>query len=248
MKHPRKKHRSKRHVVEPRAQSETVIADPLLVADERPSPLITVDLILTLSQRLRRLPECSESDLKDLYKQSKLLLNYLARKINEEGLTVSLGAIVESIFLDVNFQQEPSINLLLNTADDLIEAAGNCEFFLSCDRFPHLARSQNHLTELENALKDQQRSRWFSGAKQIVDVVNPSDASNTLKEALKWFLNFFGPINPLEYPVLREFLDEAIDGKEPNIPGGIVALFRERYLPTFKTWKELKRHEDRVCA
>ena len=60
------------------------------------SQLVTVDLLLTMAERLPLLPQYRELDWAALYKECKFVLNGLAKRIEAEGLSVSLGAISET--------------------------------------------------------------------------------------------------------------------------------------------------------
>jgi hypothetical protein len=192
------------------------------------SRLVTVDLILTAAQRLHQLPEYQGLDLKALYQISKQVLNEWAKRIEAEGLLISLRAIVENTFL-VFAQPDEPIDSLLKLGNELIDAAGQIEFWLSADRWlqPDQTRS---LQELENAVGDKQSIDWFAGAKQIIGIKNSTEASNTLKEAFAWLLN---DRNAPENSILRKFLIEAINGQKPVIPFAFASLFKDRYLWVF---------------
>ena len=60
------------------------------------SRLVTVDLLLTMSECLRLLPQYRELDSTGMYKVCEPVLNGWAKRIEAEGLSVSLGAITEN--------------------------------------------------------------------------------------------------------------------------------------------------------
>ena len=203
------------------------------------SRLVTVDLLLTVSQRLRQLPEYRNLDVKELYDISMLILNEWAQRIEREGLSVSLRAIVENAFLV--FQADASIGSLLDLANQLIDCAGRIESLLSGERLVRPAQTQS-LQELENAVGDKASIEWFAGAKQIIGIANSTDAANTLKEALTWLLN---DRDPPANSLLRQFLTKAINGAQPDIPRAFASLFKDRYLLVFKSHRQIERYRRR---
>jgi hypothetical protein len=198
---------------------------------------VTVDLILTVFERVSSLVESEEFTTRELCYYSVNLLSQWERTIEAQGLSVSLEAIVENAFRRLGRSKNPSATLL-EIGMQLIEKSAHIETLLFGERFSQPGRLEN-LAELEQALKDKQLLDWFSGAKRIIGVVNSTNASDALRAALKWFLDFSGPVSPFENPVLRRFLDEAIGGQKPDIPGAFADLFEERYLPIIKTHKEV---------
>lgn len=237
MKRRQKKTKSKRPAIDGNAQGPNA-PDFSILAGERISRLLTVDSILTLAQRLHRIPEYGELDLKQLYEVSKVLLNNCAKRIETEGLSVSLGTIVQNLIFFFDHRQEYSIDLLIATADDLIGAASQIESFIAGERSSQPARLEL-LGKVETALQDRQIVAWFAGAKQIAGVKNPTDASDQLKESFAWFLKLFGKISPSEYPLLSQFLEKAISDKKPDIPEAFAAVFKANYYPTFMVAKKL---------
>jgi hypothetical protein len=203
------------------------------------SRLVTVDLLLTFSQRLHQLPEYRNLDVKELYDISTLILNAWAQRIESEGLSVSLRAIVENVFLV--FQADASIDSLLDLANQLIDCAGRIESLLSGERLVQPAQTQS-LQELENAVGDKASIEWFAGAKQIIGIANSTDAANTLKEALTWLLN---DRDPPANSLLRQFLTKAINGAQPDIPRAFASLFKDRYLLVFKSHRQIEQYRRR---
>jgi hypothetical protein len=191
------------------------------------SRLVTVDVLLTVCQHLGQLPECKGRDLKELYDISKPILNEWAQRIEREGLSVSLQAIIENTFLFT--QPNTSIKSALDLGHQMIDCAGRLESFL-CERGGQSFQIQ-WLQEFETAVNDERTVEWFKGAKEITGVKNPTDASDNLKKALAWFLKVETP--PKNSP-LRNFLSEATNGKRPDIPLAFVSLFRDGYYLRFR--------------
>jgi hypothetical protein len=193
------------------------------------SRLVTVDLLLTVSQRLGQLSECKGRDLKELYDISKPILNEWAQRIEREGLSVSLEAIVENAFLIT--QPNTSIDSLRNMGHDVIGCAGQVEFFLS-ERGGQSVQIQ-WLQEFETAVNDERKAVWFEGAKEITGLKNSTEASDNLKKAFAWFLK---TENLPEDSPLQKFLTEASNGQEPDIPLALVSLFQDYYQRMRKLW------------
>jgi hypothetical protein len=143
------------------------------------SRLITVDLLLTVSYRLAQLSECKGRDIKELYDISKPILNEWAQRIEREGLSVSLQAIVENTFLFA--QPNTSVDSLRIRGHDVIGCAGQVELFL-CERGGQPMQIQ-WLEQFETAVNDKQTVEWFEGAKQITELKNSTQASDNLKKA-----------------------------------------------------------------
>jgi len=199
--------------------------------------LVTVDLLLTVSQRLHQLPEFSDFDLKELYEFSKLLLNDWAEKIEAGRLSVSLQAIVENTFLvfipqpEIPSDRHDSIGKLREIGDQLIHASGQIQSFLSTERLSQPDEIRL-LQELETAIGDKEKIGWFDGAKEITARKNSTEAADNLKRALAWYLDL---VNPPGNSATRQFLTEAINGAQQDIPLAFASLFKDRYRQWFET-------------
>jgi hypothetical protein len=195
------------------------------------SRLVTVDLVLTTSERLHRRQEYSALDLRQLYTHSTSILNHWAKAIETRGLSCSLGAIVENAFLF--FEPGAPIDSLRDIGNQLIEVAGQIEHLLSGERSIQPFQVDSY-QEFETALEDEDTIEWFTAAKEITDVVNATNASESLKACLAWLPNYIGASAEL-----RKKMDQTLDFKKP-IPKAFVALLRDRYYHLYKALKGIQ--------
>jgi hypothetical protein len=135
------------------------------------SRLVTVDLILTVFQRLHQLPEFSDLERTELVEISKLILNEWAMRIESEGLSVSLEAILQNAFLFFT-QPDAPINLLLDYGDQLIDCAGRIESLLAAERVVQPDQTQS-LQELENAVRGEGSVGCLTQPSESLGIVIP---------------------------------------------------------------------------
>jgi hypothetical protein len=204
------------------------------------SRLVTVDLILTMSERLHLVPRCRDLELRQLYDVSTPILNRWAKRIEAEGLSVSLSAITENAL--VYFSLPDNKSDLDKIGDQMIDCAGQIELFLYGERSIQPAKI-TLLQELEKAARAEESVDWFDGAKQIANVINQTEAADTLKEAFTWVLNYADlPDNS----ILRQFLNSGVNGENPDIPLAFVSLFKDPWLPWFKRHRRIHKHTKNI--
>jgi hypothetical protein len=197
------------------------------------SRLVTVDLVLTTCERLRQLPEYNGLDPKQLYDQAISILKDWAHDIETRSLTVSLDAIVENAFWKLP-QTGPRADALLDIGKQLIDSAGDYQFFLSGDRSvqPYQTAFRQ---ELEAALKDTVTVEWFIAAKEITMLKNSTDASAALRACLAWLPDY---VLAAGDSFLRQELNQFLGGKKHHIPKAFVTRLRETYYPAYKNIKK----------
>jgi hypothetical protein len=149
------------------------------------SRLITVDLILAVSVRLRQwdqLPIIEEGSL-DFYASIRELLNHWAKQIEEQGLSVSLETIAENATqIYQSFKGEASWERLTQIGDSLIERAGEIEGLI-LNRSMEVLRVPRQ-KEIAKALQEGERVPFKDAAADITERKNSAEAQNLLKEFL----------------------------------------------------------------
>ena len=176
------------------------------------SRLVTVDLLLTMAERLRLLPQYRELDWAALYKECKFVLNGLAKRIEAEGLSVSLGAISENALTSYSLQDNQSPLALIG--DRLIDSAGEIELLLCGDRLTQSLKTSG-LPKLENAANSGNPLPWGEAAKKITGLENVTDAGRKLQQLFGHLLTWD---NPEEGSAYRKLLTEGINETKPGIP------------------------------
>jgi len=178
------------------------------------SRLVTVDLVLTVSHRLSL--EAKDPSL-PYYEAAIQILNGWAKRIESEGLAVSLDAISENALL--RFSMPDNTSELRDIGNDLIDSAEHIELILALRRIAN----QKPLKDWENAAQPVNPVEWFEAAKQITDLKNSTDASHRLQKLCVWTLDF----EPKEGSALRKLLDEAVNGECPDIPEQLIGKLKE---------------------
>jgi len=184
------------------------------------SRLVTVDLVLTVSHRLSL--EAKDPSL-PYYEAAIQILNGWAKRIESEGLAVSLDAISENALL--RFSMPDNTSELRDIGNDLIERTKHIELLLTLGRLAN----QKPLEDWENAAQPVNLVEWFQAAKQITGLKNSTDASHRLQKLCVWTLDF----EPKEGSALRKLLDEAVNGACPPIPERLIGKLKE-----FHRWFE----------
>ena len=178
------------------------------------SRLVTVDLVLTVSHRLSL--EAKDPSL-PYYEAAIQILNGWAKRIESEGLAVSLDAISENALL--RFSMPDNTSELRDIGNDLIERTKHIELLLTLGRLAN----QKPLEDWENAAQPVNLVEWFQAAKQITGLKNSTDASHRLQKLCVWTLDF----EPKEGSALRKLLDEAVNGECPDIPEQLIGKLKE---------------------
>jgi hypothetical protein len=198
------------------------------------SRLVTVDLILSLSLRLRQwepLPMTEAGSL-DFYTYVREMLNRWATQLEMQGLSVSLGTIAENaVQVYQRSEGEPSWPRLINIGDQLIERAREIEGII-------LNRSAQLLSvpiqeEIAKALTEGEPVKFTQAAADIVTLrnstkplKNPTEARNRLKEFLTWIRDYARDDE-------RSLINDVIEEKR-ELTTSAVELFKRRdYFPFF---------------
>jgi hypothetical protein len=197
------------------------------------SRLVTVDLVLTMSQRLRLLPELNECGCEALYEVCIKVLNGWAKRIETEGLNVSLDSIAENALS--HFLLPTNTEWLPDIGDKLIDWASRIESSLCGERWIQPFAVQR-LQDLENAVRTGKPIEWFEAAKRITELANSTDASNRLQEFFTWLLR---DIDLDENSTLRQLLTIGGSGKKPDIPEPLILEVR-KHLRVFKALRCIK--------
>ena len=179
------------------------------------SRLVTVDLVLRVSHRLfleARYPSLP------CYEAAIQVLNGWAKRIESEGLAVSLDAIAENALVRFSMPDNTTAELK-DIGNDLIDSAEHIELILALRRIAN----QKPLKDWENAAQPVNPVEWFEAAKQITDLKNSTDASHRLQKLCVWTLDF----EPKEGSALRKLLDEAVNGECPDIPEQLIGKLKE---------------------
>jgi hypothetical protein len=190
------------------------------------SRLVTVDLILMMSLRLYQVPKMQGSDPLVLYDVCMLVLNQWAKRIEKEGLSVSLQTVTEnslSLFLSSSDQRE-----LIDIGHDEINRAKDIEEKLSLGRVIGLG-SFAQLEKLEQAARSGDRVKWSEAAKKIMGVKNSTEAKRRLQRFCVWLPGFvhLDESTKDEYPTLSHLLASAANGECPEIPSELIPHLRE---------------------
>jgi hypothetical protein len=199
------------------------------------SRLVSVDLILTVSLRLRQfklLPILEDGAL-DFYTNVREVLNHWAKQIESQGLAVSLETIAENAAqILIIAKTELLWERLAQIGDSLIEQAREIEMLI-------LNRSVElmYIPEGQEISKAFREGKLVSFKQAVADVVrkrrdstkppkNSTDAKNSFKDFLRWVLDYAGEPE-------RSLLVDIID-KEQELSTGAVELFKSRnYFPLF---------------
>ena len=187
------------------------------------SRLVTVDLLLTMAERLRLLPQYRELDSIALYKECKSVLNGWAKRIEAEGLSVSLGAISENALKSLRPDNQ---SLLASIGDRLIDSAGEIELLLCGDRLTQSLKTSG-LPKLENAANSGNPLPWGEAAKKITGLENVTDAGRKLQQLFGHLLTWDNPEEGSAYPKL---LTEGINETKPGIPEQLLPILKELFL------------------
>jgi hypothetical protein len=149
------------------------------------SRLVTVDLILTTSLRLRQWKLLPFTDELELYATVREILNDWARNIEGLSINVSLGTIAENAVQLYHYSEgEPSWPRLINIGDQLIERAREIEGYI-LNRSPGLLFAPIQ-EEIAKAFKEGKAVSFTEAAMDITVLENPSEATGRLKEFLTW--------------------------------------------------------------
>jgi hypothetical protein len=200
------------------------------------SLLVTVDLVLTVSHRLFLQAKDPSLDLATLSARAIQVLHGWAKRIESEGLAVSLSAIAEnalaSLSVSVNAQE------LAEIGDRLIDSAIQIESLLSLERMQQSLK-RVVLPELENAANSGSEIPWGKAAREITGLKsNVTRASKRLQQLCHALLIWDDPARGSAYCKL---LSDGAAGKAPALPERLVAKLKER----FPREKELLRSTQR---
>jgi hypothetical protein len=187
------------------------------------SRLVTVDLLLTMSERLRLLPQYRELDWAALYEVCESVLNGWAKRIEAEGLSVSLGAISENALK--SFSRPDNQSLLTSIGDRLIDSAGEIEWLLCAKR---MTQSLKTGVLLENAANSGNPLPWGEAAKKITGL--EKNVTNAGRKLQQFFGHLLSWDNPEEGSAYRKLLTEGINGTKPVIPEQLVPKLKELFL------------------
>jgi hypothetical protein len=170
-----------------------------------------------------------------LCEKAKPILNEWALRIEREGYSVSLEAVVENAFLLA--QPNFTIDSLTRSGHYVIDQALWVELSLAC-RAGQAARVQQR-QEIEETFEDPQTIDWFDAAQEITGLRNSTEASKTLRRALKGLAL---AIRPPQGSRLQKFLAEAMDGNNPKIPSRLVSLLKDGP-DSYKKWLWFEKNE-----
>jgi hypothetical protein len=189
------------------------------------SRLVTVDLILTMSERLHLVPRCRDLELRQLYDVSTPILNRWAKRIEAEGLSVSLSAITENAL--VYFSLPNNQSELADIGDRIITCAGQVESLLCGERSMRLLMQTTLLQELENAAKSGNSIEWVEAAREITTAKkNQTNASERLQKYFRLLLTWDKAEDGSPY---RDLLTKGVNGEKPRIPKQLVQKLKTRF-------------------
>jgi hypothetical protein len=186
-------------------------------------------LVLTVSHRLSLLlkhaqVKDSSLDLTTLHRGAIRVLNGWAKRIESEGLAVSLDAIAENALW--SFSLPGNAEELASIGDRLIDSAEEIESLLCGERLTQSLKTMI-LPKPENAAKSGHEVPWGEAAKEITGLVNVTDATWKLQQLFHHLLKWD---NPEEGWAYRKLLTEGINGTRPGIPEQLVPELKERFL------------------
>jgi hypothetical protein len=184
---------------------------------------VTVDLLLTMSERLRLLPKYRELDRVALYEMCKPVLKEWARRIEALELSVSLGAISQNALTCYSLPDNQFE--LAEIGDRLIDSAVQIESFICAERMTRLLKTTS-LLELENLAKSGNEVPWTKAVMQITGLKNATEAGNKLKQFFQHLLVWDNPEEGFAY---RKLLTDGVNGIAPAIPHQLVARLKERF-------------------
>jgi hypothetical protein len=191
------------------------------------SRLVTVDLILTVSLRLRRwelLPIFEEGSL-EFYASIRELLNHWARQIEEQGLSISLEAIAENATqIYQSFKGEASWERLTQIGDSLIERAREIEGLI-LNRSMEVLRVPRQ-KEISNALREGQPVKFAAAAMAVTEDGNSTRAQKLMEKFLTWVCDYAGDAE-------RSLLGDVIEGKRELTTGAVELFKRSDYFRHF---------------
>jgi hypothetical protein len=199
------------------------------------SRLVTVDLILMMSQRLHQFPGIQGTDPLVLYDICRSVLNEWARRIESDGLSVSLNAIAENaLFL---FSLPNNQRGLIDLGNDLINRARDIEEHLGLKRYLSLGQPPL-LAKLEKAARTSGTLKWFDAAKRVMDLKNSTDASEQLRSLLEWLPRYVDPDGSSfdEFSAFGQILASSKSDKQPDLPEQLVSELA-LLVPVFRTLK-----------
>jgi hypothetical protein len=200
------------------------------------SHLVTVDLVLTVSHRLFPQAKDPSLDLTTLREGATQVLNGWAKRIESEGVAVSLSAIAENA-LD-SFSLSGNAEELAQIGDRLIDSAIQIELLLCAERMQQSLK-RIVLPELENAANSGGAIPWGKAAREITGLKsNVTRASKKLQQLCHVLLIWDDPARGSAY---RKLLSDSAAGKAPALPERLVAKLKER----FPREKELLRNTPR---
>jgi len=183
-----------------------------------------------MSQRLHLLAELNEFDSRTLNEVSIQVLNRWAKRIETEGLSVSLDSIAENALLSFslpdNADQLANIGELANIGDRLIDSAAQIESLLCTERMTQSLRTMV-LPELENAANSGNPRPWGETAKEITGLANGTHAARKLQRFCGQLLIWD---NPPQGSAYRKLLSDGADCKAPALPERLRAKLKERFL------------------
>ncbi|MFY9984974.1 MAG: hypothetical protein WAK31_09450 [Chthoniobacterales bacterium] len=206
------------------------------------SRLVTVDLILTTSLRLRNwklLPMTKEEWV--FYANVREVLNGWAKQIETQGLAISLDTIAENAWqIYRKSKKKDSWDHFFEIGNQLIGRAREIEM-QEVDRLTDLVNVPAR-EEIIKTLARGERITFKKAALELTVLTNPSDAQERLEKFLTWVRNSIA-----RYPDSKAYqmLSDVIIARAPLTISAIKLFKTRRYFPSFDEVYYLGRAEKR---
>jgi hypothetical protein len=206
------------------------------------SRLVTVDLILATSLRLRNwklLPMTNEEWV--LYTKVREILDGWAKQIETQGLAISLDTIVENAWqIYCRSKKKDSWDHFVEIGSQLIGRAREIEM-QELDRLMDLVNVPAR-EEIIKALAEGERVTFKKAALELTVLTHSTDAQERLKRFLTWVRDSIA-----RYPDSRAYqmLSDVITARAPLTTSAIKLFKTRRYFPSFDEFYYFGRAEKR---